>query len=134
MTTVDEQKELVGALCRKYRSIPWVPISQMQHQSSHDSPARGGVWISKMVFRAPKDAGLREALYRVCERLKASNQSFAPELEVPINDVGVEFIGRRSSVQSQEAELQMSEEDKLKALESECKSDMTILYIHGGGL
>ena len=87
-----------------------------------------------MTFRAPRDAGLREALYRVCEGLRAPNQSFTPELEVPLKDVGVEFIGRRSGAQDQAAEPQKTEEDKLKALESECKSDMTILYIHGGGL
>ena len=142
MTTVDEPKKLIEALCRKYRSIPWIPISQMQRESSRDddnaAPARGGVWISKMMFRAPEDNdGLREALDRVCEELdkKAPDRSFAPELQVPLNDVGVEFIGRRSgALQDQAAERQRTEEDKLKALESECESDMTILYIHGGGL
>ena len=134
MTTVDEQKKLVEAQCRKYRSIPWTPISQMQRESSHDAPARGGVWISRMSFRAPRETGLREALYCVCERLKAPNQSFTSQFELPLRDVGVEFIGCRSGVDGNAPELDKSEQDKLTALESECKSNMTILYIHGGGL
>lgn len=87
-----------------------------------------------MSFPAPKDVGLRDALYRVCEQLKAPDQSFPPPLEVPLEDVGVEFIGRRSGVKGKATEPDISEQDKLKALESECESDITILYIHGGGL
>ena len=134
MSTVEEQKKLVEALCRRYRSLPWMPISQLQRESSHDAPARGGVWISRMSFCAPKETGLREALYRVCERLKAPCQSFTPSFEVPLKDVGVEFIGPRVGVEGRVAEPDMSEQDKLAALEDECSSDMTILYIHGGGL
>ena len=87
-----------------------------------------------MSFRAPEDYGLRDALYRVCERLKTPNQTFTPPFELPLKDVGVEFIGYRSGVEGNAPEPEMSEQGKLKALESECKSDMTILYIHGGGL
>ena len=106
----------------------------MQRESSRNTPARGGVWISRMTFRAPEDTGLREALYRVCERLKSPHQSFTPPCQVPLNDVGVEFIGRRSGVEDKAMEPDVSEQEKLKALESECTSDRTILYIHGGGL
>ncbi len=87
-----------------------------------------------MSFRAPKETGLRDALYRVCERLKAPNQNFTSQFELPLRDVGVEFIGYRSGVEGNAPEPDKSEQDKLTALESECKSNMTILYMHGGGL
>ena len=134
MTTVDEQKKLVETLCRKYLSVPWQPISQMQRESSRDAPARGSVWISRMTFPAPTDAGLRDALYRVCERLRDPGQSFASPAEVPLQNVGVEFIGSRSGMEEGATEPDISEQDKLQCLERECQSDMTILYIHGGAL
>ena len=134
MTTVDEQKKLVETLCRKYQSVPWQPISQMQRESSRDAPARGSVWISRLKFPAPTDTGLRDALYRVCERLRDPGQSFALPAEVPLKDVGVEFVGSRAGVEDGATEPDISELDKLKCLEGECKSDMTILYIHGGAL
>ena len=87
-----------------------------------------------MIFPTPTDAGLRDALYRVCERLRDPGQSFASPAEVPLKDVGVEFIGSRSGVVDGATEPDISEQDKLQCLERECKSDMTILYIHGGGL
>jgi hypothetical protein len=50
-------------------------------------------------------------------------------------DVGVEFIGERTGdIASDAPEPDISEEEKLRALEKECSSDMTILYVHGGGL
>ena len=134
MATVDEQKKLVETLCRKYLSVPWQPISQMQRESSRDTPARGSVWISRMVFPAPADTALRDALYRVCERLRDPGQSFASPAEVPLKEVGVEFIGSRAGVENGATEPNISEQDKLQCLEGECKSDMTILYIHGGAL
>ena len=87
-----------------------------------------------MSFCAPKETDLRDALYLVCEQLKAPCQSFTPSFEVPLKDVGVEFIGPRLGVEGRAAEPDMSEQDKLAALENECLSDMTIPYIHGGGL
>ena len=87
-----------------------------------------------MTFPAPTDAGLRDALYRVCERLGDPGQSFASPAEVPLQNVGVEFIGSRSGVEDGTIEPDISEQDKLRCLERECKSDMTILYIHGGAL
>ena len=87
-----------------------------------------------MTFPAPANTGLRDALYRVCERLKNPGHSFVSPAEVPLQDVGVEFIGSRSGLEDGALEPDISEQDKLQFLERECKSDMTILYIHGGAL
>lgn len=134
MATADEQRKLVETLCRSYLSVPWGPISRMQRESSGDAPARGSVWISRMTFSAPTDTSLRDALYRICERLKDDGQSFALAPDLPLEDVGMEFIGSRSGVDGKATEPDISEQEKLKSLERECQSNMTILYIHGGGL
>lgn len=134
MSRFDEQKKQVKALCRNYLSVKWLPISQMQQQSSRDPPARGPVWISRTSFAAPKDFGLRDALCRVCDRLGTPGQSFPLASDLPLKDVGVEFTGWRSGVDDKAPEPGLSEVEKLHALENECESKMTILYIHGGGL
>ena len=134
MTTVEEQKKLVAVLCHRFRSILWAPVSQMQRETSHDPLARGGVWISRMSSKAPEDTGVRTTLYCVCERLKAPDQYFAPPLEVPLKDVGVEFIGHRSCVGDKAKEPDIAKRHKLKARESKCKNDIMISHIHGGGL
>ena len=78
--------------------------------------------------------GLRDALYQVYEQLKSPDQSFPPPSEVPLKDVGVEFIGCRSGVDGKAIEPDIPEHEKLKALENECGNEITILYIHGVGL
>lgn len=78
---------------------------------------------------------MRDTLYRVINHLKSDYHKITPAEETSILDVGVEFIGERTGdIASDAPEPNISEEDKLRALEKECSSDMTILYIHGGGL
>ena len=67
----------------------------MQRESSLDAPAREGDWTSKMIFRAPEDVDLRRSIVSRLQRTQVSPiKSFAPELELLLKDLGVEFIGR----------------------------------------
>jgi hypothetical protein len=134
MNTVEEQKKIVKRTCQKYQSLPWVPLAQKQRESSRYIPARGPVWISRVTFPAPSNTSLRDALYSVIEVLKEDCHRITPAEETPLLDVGVEFIGVRRGVANDEFEPDISELEKLQALEKECTNDMTILYIHGGGL
>ena len=134
MSTIAEQRKLVKATCQKYRSLPWIPLAQKQRETSYDAPARGGFWISRVNFPATPSTSLRDALYEVIHSLKLDHHRVTPAEQTPILDVGVEFIGTRSGVANDVPEPEISEYEKLKALEKECESDMTILYIHGGGL
>ncbi|PYI03989.1 hypothetical protein BO78DRAFT_450889 [Aspergillus sclerotiicarbonarius CBS 121057] len=108
MSTPAEQRELVKRTCQKYRASPWTPITQIQRETSRDPRARGGVWIGRTVFPGPAKDG-------------------------PILDVGVEFIGSKPKGKKDAPELDLTEE-KLRVLLKEYDSEMTILYIHGGGL
>lgn len=134
MSTIEDQKRIVDVFCRQFKSAPWQTMSQWQAKSPVDAPARGGIWISRTKFRAPVETHLRDALYHVCERLKIADQKITPSQQIPLTDVGVEFIGCRSGVDNNAPEPEISEQDKLQALESEWKGDLTILYVHGGGL
>ena len=134
MATIDEQKELVRLLAKRWKAAPWIPIGQKQRESTRDAPARGNVWISRTRFTAPSDPSIREALFYTCERLKTTGQIIPQPEEIQLEDVSVEFIGLRSGVESDAPEPDISETRKLQALESECMSDMTIFYVHGGAL
>lgn len=134
MATAEEQRRLVKSVCQQIRQMPWEPLAQKQRNSARDIPARGNIWISRVEFPAPSSPSVRDALYRVINHLKSDYHKITPEEETPILDVGVEFIGERRGVASDAPEPDIPEEDKLRALEQECSSDITILYIHGGGL
>ena len=133
MDTIEGQKKLVKTFCTAYKALPLVPLSKRHEDASHDAPARGGIWISRTSFPAPPENDLRNLLYHACNQLKTPEQTITPSEEVPLMDVGVEFIGHRSGVEPLTPEPSIPEHDKLKALEKECESDMTILYLHGGG-
>ncbi|RAO73546.1 uncharacterized protein BHQ10_009558 [Talaromyces amestolkiae] len=134
MATVEDQRRLVKSVCQRIRQMPWEPLAQKQHNSARDIPARGNIWISRLKFPAPASSSVRDALYHVINHLKSDYHKITPADETPVLDVGVEFIGERKGVPSDAPEPDISDEDKLQALEKECSSDMTILYIHGGGL
>ena len=86
-----------------------------------------------MSLHAPPETDLRDILYHVCSQIKGPEHIITPPEEVSLQDVGVEFIGRRLNVASDAPEPSIPEHEKLKALEEGCESDMTILYLHGGG-
>ncbi|GAB1205001.1 hypothetical protein APSETT445_003667 [Aspergillus pseudonomiae] len=132
MASIDDQKKLVKRICQKYQNSPWLPLSQLQKATSLDTPARGGIWISRTTFSAPSNQAIRNALFSVIHRLKKEYHHISPEEETPIADVGVEFIGPRSQVPDDAPEPDIPEEDKLRALLQECDSRLTILYAHGG--
>ncbi|MCJ1247620.1 hypothetical protein MMC30_004835 [Trapelia coarctata] len=134
MATTAEQKQMVQALCNEYLSIPDMPLAQKQRETARDVPAKGNIWISRTKFPAPMEADLRDVLYEVCERLKAPDQNIALPQDVPLRDVGVEFIGHRPDANGNTLEPDIPEKDKLMFLQRDCESDMTILYVPGGGL
>ncbi|KAJ4299558.1 hypothetical protein N0V90_004804 [Kalmusia sp. IMI 367209] len=134
MSTVEEQQKIIEKTCASYASLPLVPISQMQAQSSRDRPAKGRVWISRSSFPAPPDSGLKDALFEVIDRLSMPDHIIMAPEELAQADVGVEFIGTRNGASADESEPNVEEPEKLRLLEKETKSDIIILYMHGGAL
>ena len=135
MTTKAEQQAIVREVVAKYDDRPpWTPIGKLQRATRKDRPARGGIWISRTKFLAPPENDLRNALYEVIDRLKRPDHIITPASETPSVDVQVEFVGVRGGVASDATEPKIPEEAKLQSLESEVESDMTILFVHGGGM
>jgi hypothetical protein len=132
MSTVKEQQRIIKKTCDAYLSLPLVPISQTQAQSSRDRPAKGGVWISRSIFPASTETGLKDALFEVIDQLKSPEHLISKDLE-QVN-VKVEFIGAKKAPVEDDEDADVGEPEKLKRIEKEWNKEMAILYIHGGGL
>ena len=134
MTTIAQQKAKVQEICREWPKGLWLPVGEMQRRSPIDKPARGPIWISRCEFSSSPETALRDVLYEICERLQAPEHIISPKEDLALESVGVEFIGPRGNADSKTPEPKISEPEKMKHLEEECEGDMTILYVHGGGL
>ncbi|KAF1955020.1 alpha/beta-hydrolase [Byssothecium circinans] len=116
MSTVEEQQQTVRNTCRTYLSLPLVPISQLQAQSSGKRTAKGGAVIEQSNFPAPPENDLKNALFKVIEQLKSPEHEFMSSARISHIDVGVEFI-------------------RGKCTENRANyGDAAILYMHGRGL
>lgn len=87
------------------------------------------MWISKVVLPRPDSDDVRDAVVRAIEGLKEGGEMYTlPEVKA----VEAEWTGYRSGVNANAPELDISEEEKYENLMKEVKSDVTILYFHGG--
>ena len=72
---------------------------------------------------------MRDAVVRAIEGLKEGGETYTlPEIKA----VEAEWTGYRAGVDADAPELNISEGEKYKHLMKEVKSDVTILYFHGG--
>lgn len=134
MSTKEQQQAIIKATCEAIRARPWRSLLATQIATSKDRPARGCVWISRTKFEAPPELDLRDALYKIIAQLSRPEHKVTPASSTPVQHVPVEFLGFRSGVSNDAPEPNIPEREKLVALESECQSDMTILFVHGGGM
>lgn len=104
-------------------------ISKQQNFSLRDPGIKGPMWISKVVLPRPDSDDVRDAVVRAIEGLKEGGEMYTlPEVKA----VEAEWTGYRSGVNANAPELDISEEEKYENLMKEVKSDVTILYFHGG--
>ncbi len=87
------------------------------------------MWISKVVLPRPEGDDVRDAVVRAIEGLKEGGETYTlPEIKA----VEAEWTGYRAGVDANAPELNISEGEKYENLMKEVKSDVTILYFHGG--
>lgn len=107
-------------------------IGQTQKRSIRDPGIKGKMWISKVTLPAPQDdEGFtpRDALKLAITELGNGSEIYTlPELSA----VEAEWTGYRSGVQGNAPRPDIAEADQYERLMSEVKSDVTILYFHGG--
>ncbi|KAH8692634.1 putative lipase/esterase [Talaromyces proteolyticus] len=108
-----------------------LPVGKQQHRSMNDPGIKGPMWISKVVLPAPEET-IRTAVIQTADQLK-NDESQTFEIP-PVVPVEAEWTGYRGGVDKNAPQLDISEEKKYQALKADAKSDMVILYIHGGAL
>lgn len=104
------------------------PISKQQRHSLKDPGIKGKMWISNVMFPAPEE-DVRNILITAIEEMKSGGEIYTvPE----IAPVEAEWTGYRANVDQNRPRPDLSEEQHYQRLMSEVKSDVTILYFHGG--
>ncbi|CRG85982.1 hypothetical protein PISL3812_02985 [Talaromyces islandicus] len=126
----DLRTEMTVAVIRSFLDIS-TPVGKQQRRSMSDPGIKGSMWISKVELPAPEDA-VREAVIHAADKLK-NDESQTFEIP-PVVPVEAEWTGYRSGVEKNVLQPDVSEQEKYLALKADAKSDMVILYIHGGAL
>lgn len=87
------------------------------------------MWISKIAFPAPAQDDVLELLNQAVEDLKEPSEKYTPP---KMSTVEAEWTGYRANVDNHRQRPDLSERQHYSKLMSEVRSDVTILYFHGG--
>jgi acetyl esterase/lipase len=107
-----------------------VPISVTQKNSLRDPGVKGKIWVSRYTIPKPEEDDIRQCLFRAFDELKEGDESVRPPDILPVE---VEWTGYRADAQDLDPEPDIPEAEKYENLMKEVTSDVTILYLHGGG-
>ena len=125
----DLKTELIVKTLRALLDSPTpTPISKQQRNSLKDPGIKGKMWISKVTFPAP-DEDVRNILVTAVEEMKSGGEIYTVPAIAPVE---AEWTGYRANMDSNRPRLDLSEKQHYDRLMSEVKSDVTILYFHGG--
>ena len=131
-TKWDLKTELIVKTMRSIFDSPHpTPISKQQKNSLHDPGIKGKMWISKVTFPAPEQGDVLNILNQAVEGLREPNEIYTP---TNLAAVEAEWTGYRANVDNHRPRPDLSERQHYSKLMSEVKSDVTLLYFHGGAL
>ena len=115
------------------RSLMYSPNPQsvliQQKQSLKDPGIKGALWVSTVTAPKPEE-NVRQLLFKTIDDLKQGDETyFKPDIQA----VEAEWTGSRSGV-GKDATIPagLSEEAKYGKLMADVKSDVVVLYFHGG--
>ncbi|PGG95031.1 hypothetical protein AJ80_10040 [Polytolypa hystricis UAMH7299] len=123
--------ELTVTILREFiLNAPPSTVAQQQAMFLTDPGIKGSMWISKVAFPVPPEDCLRKLLFKAIEDLKRGGE----EYENPSSQaVEGEWVGLRAGIKVNIAEpTGISEQEKYENLVKEMKTDITLLYFHGG--
>ena len=111
----------------------WFPpiqptLTERQALSLRDSPFKGPLWISKVAFPVVDDEELRHIFLRAVTEL---GDGAVPFVLSGIDNVQAEWNGYRKS--GDRKATTMSEQEAYGRLQLDTSSNVTVLYVHGGG-
>ncbi|KAL2787237.1 lipase/esterase [Aspergillus keveii] len=102
-------------------------ITEQQQTTMHDPGVKGNMWISRVTI--PPENALRDVLFTAIRSLGTRTEKFSEPLSEPIT---AEWTGYRANASAKTSEPAISEAEKFRCLMGEVKSDVTVLYFHGG--
>lgn len=109
------------------------PVGKSQSRTLRDPGIKGPVWIAKATINAPpqEDGGIEAAVFKAVDDMKLGHVDYG---KPSLADLTVEWTGARPGAKKNEPLPDISEEEKFKRLlaEPSRKSEVTILYFHGG--
>ena len=111
----------------------WFPLiqptlSERQALSTRDLPFKGPLWISRIAFPVVGDYELRRIFLQAVTELGDGAVRFALS---DTDSVKAEWNGYQRSKPRREAKL--SEREAYDCLLRDVSSEVTVLYVHGGG-
>ena len=113
-----------------FAQSPMPSISTLQQNSLKERPVQGPIWVSRVSLPCPEDA-VRTVLFR---GIKSLSEDEWEALKLPsLVPIEVEWTGYKARVESKLLQGHMSEKDKYLSLMKEVSSNVTLLYVHGGG-
>ena len=133
-TKWDLRTEVTIAFLRSFMG-GWkvTPILRQQRFTLKDSGIKGDIWVSKVTLPVPLEAD--DILRPFISAIDALKQYGSEQYTVPsLAPVEAEWTGYRSNVSADRPRPDLSEVQHYEKLMSETKSDVTILYLHGGAL
>jgi acetyl esterase/lipase len=102
-------------------------ITEQQQATMRDPGVKGNMWISRVTI--PPENALRDVLFTAIRSLGTRTEEFSKPLSEPIT---AEWTGHRANASAKTSEPALSEAEKFRCLMGEVKSDVTVLYFHGG--
>ncbi len=113
-----------------FAQSPMPSVSTLQQNSLRERSVREPVWISRVSLPCPEDA-VRTVLYRGIKTLSSDGWE---TLKLPsLVPVEVEWVGYKKDADAKLLEAHMPEKEKYLNLMKEVTSNVTLLYVHGGG-
>ena len=128
----DLKTELIVKTLRSMLDSPHpTPISTQQKASLHDPGIKGKIWIAKATFPVPEQGDVLKILEQAVEDLRELSEEY---ISTAMAVVEAEWTGYREIPDNLRQRPDLSERQHYSKLMSEVKSDVTILYFHGGAL
>lgn len=126
----DLKTEVFIAILRSVIDTPHPhSLSVQQRVSIRDPGVKGPIWVSKVKTDVPSEDDVRQALFKAIDELKSGGETYTKPEYAPVE---AEWTGPRAGAAKNEHEPSLSEPEKFKKLMAETKSEVTILYFHGG--
>lgn len=128
----DLKTELIVKTLRSMLDSPHpTPISTQQKASLRDPGIKGKMWIAKTTFPVPEQDDVLKILNQAVEDSREPSEEYTGTAMAVVE---AEWTGYRANVDDLRQRPDLSERQHYSKLMSEVKSDVTILYFHGGAL